>query len=269
VKITRIGGLAAAVVAALASPARGATPAMRDLDGKPCELWSRTATANLIVFFRTQQEHSLDGLKLFAQCEKEFTGKSVHWIAVAPSTAPDDEVRALVKETGIKMPVVRDPGDTIYNEYNIRLHPYVLLVDRRGEVVVREPFHQINYCDRVRARIKYALKEIDDAQLAALLDPPASITHTDAGVARRHYKFARKLLDLGQTAAALAEVEKSLSIVPTADAHALRGQLLAGDGQCGTAVAAFDSALSLDPTLAAAAEGRERCRKVAATGGGK
>jgi tetratricopeptide (TPR) repeat protein len=269
VTITRIGvGLAAAWLAALAGPAGAAGPgaAVRDLDGKPCELFSRSASANLIVFFRLQQEHSVEGLKAFAQCEREFAGKSVHWVAIAPSNAEDADIRAFVKETGIRMPVVRDAGDALYDQYGIRLHPYLVLLDSKGEVVVREPFHQINYCDRVRARIRYALREIDDAQLASVLEPPPSLTRTDAGVARRHYKYAKKLVDLGQAADALVEVEKSLAISPTADAYALRGQLLSGDGRCATAVASFDAALALEPTLAAAAEGRERCRKVAATG---
>ncbi len=267
--ITRIGvGLAAAALTVLAAPARagGPGPALRDLSGKPCELYSRSASVNLVVFFRLQQEHSLEGVKMFAECEREFAGKSVHWVAVAPGNAPDDEIRAFVKETGIRMPVIRDTGDVLYDQYGIRLHPYLILLDGKGEVVVREPFHQINYCDRVRARIRYALREIDDAQLAALLDPPASLTHTDSGVARRHYKFAKKLLDMGQAASALAEVEKSLAISPSADAYALRGQLLSAEGHCATAVASFDAALALEPTLAAAADGRERCRKVAATG---
>lgn len=266
-KITALGvGLAAALSLAAPASAAGPAPALRDLDGKPCELWSRSATANVVVFFRTQQEHSLDSLKDFAACEREFLGRSVHWIGVAPSDAPDAEIRDVVRQTGIRMPVVRDAGDALYGAFGVRLHPYLLLLDRKGEVVVREPFHEINYCDRVRARIRYALREISDAQLAAALDPPPSITHTDAGVAVRHAKYAAKLLALGRIPTALAEVEKSLAIAPTAEGYAVRGQVLAAEGQCGAAVASFDAALALEPTNAAAAEGRDRCRKLASTG---
>ncbi len=231
----------------------------RTFDGQKAELFSRKATTNVVVFFRPHQDHSVDALRAMAGCEKEFAAKPVHWVAVASESAAPEDVKGVVVQTGIRMPVVRDTGDAIYGALEIRLHPYVVVLDATGKVLAREPFRDIGYCDLVRGRIRYALREISDAELARIVDPPASETRTEEGVAKRHVNFARMLLKMGQAQEALDEVKKSLAISPTPDAYALQGQILAAQGQCAQAVPVFEAALRLDPGCAPALQGKKGC----------
>jgi tetratricopeptide (TPR) repeat protein len=234
---------------------------LRTLDGRRETLLARKALANVLVFFRPEHEHSLDTLKALARCEKEFGTKPVHWVALVSDTSSPDAVRAAVRESGIQMPVLWDAGDALYGKLEVRLHPFIFVLDGKGKVTAREPFLEINYCDVVRARIRRTLGEIGDAEVARALDPPASTTRTEEGVARRHLNLARQLVRIEQLDTALEEVKKSLALVPTAGAYALEGKILAAQGKCAAAVPVFEAALKMDPKDPVALEGKQGCAR--------
>jgi tetratricopeptide (TPR) repeat protein len=222
---------------------------------------SKKAAANVIFFFRTGQEFSEDALKAMGECEKEFAAKPVNWVAVVSDSEPPDAVRRAVAAAGIRMPVLVDGADALYGRLEIRLHPYTVILDKDRRVAVREPFHKIGYCDRIRAEIRFVLKEIDAEQLAKLENPEKGTFRVPGGVARRHLNYGRLLLEQKKWEKAMEQADKALAEGPLAAAHTLRGNALVGLGRCAEAVAAFDMALKLDPGEEAAKEGRRVCGK--------
>jgi tetratricopeptide (TPR) repeat protein len=232
---------------------------LHTLDGARDHFLAKGARANVFVFFRLQQEHSLDTMKDLARCEKEFAGKAVRFVGVVSGTWPAEEVKAFVRETGVSMPVLVDEGDALYGKLGIRLHPVIGIVDGQRKLTAFEPFRQINYCDRVKVRIRLALGEATEADVAKVDQPDQTVTHTDAGVARRHLNFARQLLRLRQHEKALDEVKKSLAFAPSADGYALQGEVLTALRRCPDALRAYDAALKLDPANAAARDGKKSC----------
>lgn len=229
------------------------------LDGKRDRLLARGPKVNVFVFFRPQQEHSLDTLKELATCEQEFAAKPVRFVGVVSDSWPADEVRAFVKEAGVRMTVLVDEGDALYGRLGIRLHPVIGIVDAKRTLAAFEPFRQINYCERVKVRIRYALGEVGAAEIAKVDEPARATTRTDDGVAKRHLNFARMLHRIQQEEKALEEVQKSLAMVPSAAAHALEGEILGALGRCPDALRAFDAALKIEPANAVALDGRKRC----------
>lgn len=232
---------------------------LRALDGKREPLVAKGVKANVFVFFRPQHERSLDTLKDLASCEKEFGAKPVRFVGLVSDSWPADEVRAFVRESGVRMPVLVDEGDALYGKLGIRLHPVIGIVDAKRRLVAFEPFRQINYCDRVKVRIRRVLGEATDADVARVDQPERATTRTDEGVARRHLNFARQLHRIQQEEKALEEVKKSLAFAPAADAYALQGEILAALGRCPDALRAFEAASNLDPANGAAMEGKKRC----------
>ena len=229
------------------------------LDGKRDHFLAPKVKANVFVFFRPEQEHSVDTLKDLAGCETEFAAKPVRFVGIVSDSYPADEVRALVKETGVRMTILVDEGDALYGKLGIRLHPVIGIVDAKRKLTAFEPFREINYCDRVKVRIHLLLGEATEADVAKVDQPERATTRTDDGVAKRHLNFARMLHKIQQDEKALEELQKSLAIVPSAAAFALQGEILAGGGKCPDALAAFDAALKIEPANAVAQEGRKRC----------
>ncbi len=232
------------------------------LGGGKDRLLAKGAKANVFVFFRPEQDHSVDTLKDLASCEKEFAGKPVRFVGVVSDSWPPDVVQALVRDTGVKMTVLVDRGDALYGALGIRLHPVIGIVDAKGKLVAFEPFREINYCERVKVRIRWLLGEVSEAEIAKVDEPARSpLPHSDEGVSKRHLNFARMLLKIGQPEKALDEVAKALAVQPSAAGHGLRGEILATLGRCPEAVAAFDVALKIEPANAVATEGKKRCVK--------
>lgn len=230
-------------------------------DGRKTPIASKKAAANVIVFFRTGQEFSEDALRAMAECEKEFAAKPVNWVGIVSDTEPADAVKALVAQAGVKMPVLVDAGDAFYGRLEVRLHPYTIILDKDRRVAVREPFHKISFCDRVRAQIRYVLKEGTAEEIAKLENPDKATFRIPGGVAKRHLNYGRLLLEQKKWEKALEQAEKALADGPLAPAYTLRGNALVGMGKCAEALAAFAEALKLDPDDQGAKEGRKACGK--------
>ncbi len=233
------------------------------LDG-PAASYLGRARANVFVFFRPGQDHSLDLLRRLAGCERDFAGKSVRWVAIVSDGPAPDEVRAFVREAGVRMPVLVDRGDALYGKLGVRLHPVLGIADAEHRLVAYEHFRKINMEDIVRARVRRLLGEIGDAELAAALDPPKATMPDDdvRFVAKRDVNLAKMLLARGNFEKALEAARKGQERDPTFSApHAVAGQALAGLGRCAEALAEFEAALRLDPRDAAAAEGRKSCAR--------
>lgn len=229
------------------------------LEGGKHLLLSGQALANVFVFFRPGQDHSLETLKAMNGCELEFAGKRVHWVAVVSSSWPAGEVEATVRESGIRMPVLVDVGDALYGRLGIRLHPAVLVADGKSRLVAYEPFHKLNYCDRIRAEIRFALGEMDRAEVASVENPERALFPDEmkGAVATRYVRmgevyFRAKLYDK-----AAAEARRGVERDPRhAPAQFLLGDALSAQGKCAEAASAYDAAVKIDAKLAAAAKAK-------------
>jgi tetratricopeptide (TPR) repeat protein len=232
------------------------------LDGSREMLLSRKAIANVFVFFRSSHDRSLKALRAMAACEKEFAGKPVRWVAVVSDSQARDEVRAVVAAAGIHMPVLVDEGDRLYGKLGVRLHPVVGIADDKGTLLDYLPFHQINYCDMIRVRIRHALAEVDLAAVERIDNPPKALfpNAVPGAVAKRRVKLGEMFLESRQWTKAVEQARIALEKEPAlVAAHALMGRALAGQGKCDEALSAFEQALRLDPRSASALEGRMRC----------
>jgi tetratricopeptide (TPR) repeat protein len=234
---------------------------LETIDGGKDRLLAKSAKANVFVFFRPEQERSVDTLKDLATCEKEFASKPVRFVGVVSDSWPADQVKALVRDTGVKMTVLVDRGDALYGALGIRLHPVIGIVDAKGRLAAFEPFREINYCERVKIRIRWLLGEVAEAEIAKVDEPARATTRTEDGVAKRHVNFARMLLKIGQPEKALEEVQKGIAVQPSAVAYALQGEILASMGKCPDAVRAFDAALKIEPANSVATLGKKSCAK--------
>ena len=224
-------------------------------------LLSARAKANLVVFFRTGQERSVDALAQLATCEKAFAGKAVHWVGVVSSSEDPGAVRSMVERSGIAFPVLVDQGDALYDRLGIRLHPMVAVVDARARLESMEMYRQIDYCEIIKARIRFLLGELDRAGLELVLDPPRSSMPGDdiRDVARRDVNLGRRQLKIKQYDKALSSARKALEKAPSAAAFALIGDVYAAQGRCPEALKQYAQALKLDPAEGSALAGQRAC----------
>jgi tetratricopeptide (TPR) repeat protein len=231
------------------------------LDGGRHSLFSGKALANVFIFFRPQQDHSMETLKAMAKCEKEFATRPVHWVAVVSSSWDLAEVKAMVAEAGLDMPVLIDKDDELYGRIGVRLHPAVGVANEKFQLIAYEPFHKINYCDRIRGKIRYALHEIDLAEVERTEHPPKALFPNEikGAVEHRHVRMGEEYIKKKDYDRAVQEARQVLAKNPTyAPAHVLLGDALAAQGRCTDAAASYGEAQKLDPK-ASPKVGTKRC----------
>jgi tetratricopeptide (TPR) repeat protein len=217
-------------------------------------LLSAGTQANVFIFFRPQQENSVKALKAIADCERAFAGKSVHWVAVVSSSWAAQEVRASVSLAGTHVPVLVDQGDALYGKLGVRLHPVVGVANEKFQLVAYEPFQDVNYCDRIKGQVRYALHEISQAELARADAPERALMPDEVkgAVSNRFIKMGEMYLGMEQYDKAAAEARKLLQGDPRyAPAHVLLGDALSSQGKCAEAKLAYQEAMKLSPQLVA------------------
>jgi tetratricopeptide (TPR) repeat protein len=234
---------------------------LKTLAGGKEKLLSNKAKANVFVFFRPAQDRSLDALKQMAACEKEFAGKPVRWVAVVSSTATPEEVQPMVAEAGIKMPVLIDEGDALYDRLGVRLHPMVGIADAKFKIIAFEQYRQIEYCDLIKGRIKVALGEMTEAELEKIENPEKSTLPGDDPMkkALRDVNMARRLFEIGQYQKAIDRAKKALEIAPVAKGFSLQADALSRLGKCPEAIQLADQALKMDPADKWASDAKANC----------
>src|ERR1035437_3139774 len=218
---------------------------------------------SVFIFLKPAQEHSNQVMVQTTECEKEMAGKPVHWCAVVSDRIPPAEVAAEVQASGITMPVLIDRGDALYGRFGVVLHPVIGITDQNRRLVAYQPFAKVNYEAFIRAQIRHALKEISDEDLAEVLKPTAAVLGGEASVAHRFFRLAEKQFQSTNYDRAITNINTSLEKNPTAEAHSLRGHILAAQGNRAEAMAAFEAALKLDPKDASALEGIKACKETA------
>jgi tetratricopeptide (TPR) repeat protein len=261
----------AAILAGVAAPAARAEAVetgqvlaeatLRTVDGRAAPLLERGAGATALVFFKAPHGRSEEALRLMAGCQGRLAGRPVRWVGVVPSDSVAAEVQAAVASSGVRLTVLVDEGDRLYAGLGMRMHPAVAVVDRTRRLVAFEPYHPVDYCGVVAARVRRALGEISDEEVSRALAPaPSQLPGQDpAGVARRHVSFGRKLLEAKAYAQAHENARKALEIAPVAAAWALEGEIFAAEGRCEDAARAFAAARKVDPRGAAAPAGAAPC----------
>lgn len=223
---------------------------MPTLDGRS-EMLLGPARANVFVFFRAGQDHSAEALAQMATLEAELAGKPVRFVGIASAGDPRDELRAMVKEAGVRMPVLLDEGDALYGELGVSLHPSIGIADGGQRLAAYQPFRKVNFLDLTRARVQRVLGEIGEAQLAAVLEPPAA----PVAVQRAHARasLSRKLLAAGAVDAAVESARRGIELDPSyGPAHAALSEALARSGKCAEAERAAAEARRLGTATAPA-----------------
>ena len=130
------------------------------------------------------------------------------------SSDPPADVSAAVAQAGIRMPVLVDEGDALYERLGIRLHPMVGIADAKLVLLALEPYRQIEYCDVIKTRIRILIGEADQAALDKVLNPEKSpLPGADlAKKAMRDVNMARRLYEIGQYAESVKFAQRAVGV---------------------------------------------------------
>lgn len=215
--------------------------------GKP-QPYLTKSPVTVFFFFTPGTKNGQLALKKLGELEKEFGGKAVSWVALVSGSANVTEAQRDAAEASLAAPLLRDEGDELYGALGIALTPVVGIADAQHRLLAYLPFHKLQYQDFIRAWVRFALGEFDQAQLdRAIQPPPLLLEGGEVDVATRYLRLAQKQRERGELDKALANTRKSLEHAELPTANALLGALLAVQGSCSDARPAIEAALSVEP----------------------
>jgi len=235
-------------------------PTLQALEGPAAPLVDPAQRVSVFVFVRPDQDHSREALEQLAACQQELGSRPVRWAAVVSDRHEAARVHELVDGSGFRGPVLFDPGDAVYGSLGVSLHPSAGVAGGDLRLAAYQPFEKLRFAPLVCARVRHALGEIDDDELARIVHPVLAEEDDATAGARRKIAYARVLLEKGKADRAVEQARAAVEQAPElADAHAVLGDALAASGDCPAARSAYDRALELDPAHEAARTGRQRC----------
>jgi len=216
--------------------------------------------STVLFFFRPHQERSRAAMQELGPCLSEFADKAVHLVGVVSDSEVLSDVSTLVHETGFSAPVLVDTGDALYGSLALAMHPVVAVIGPDHKLTAFEPYRTIDFCAVLRSRMHLLLGDISESQMQHTLSPERVSESGQTQVARRYRAMAAMLFNSKSYEKALASVRQSLEHDPKlASANTLLGQILAAQGHCAQARAAFEQALALDATLSPASQSSSSC----------
>lgn len=254
--------LARALAVAFAEAGKKLDPVeLPALAGGKAPLVSRSAKVNVFLFFRADQDRSIEALRQLAACDRELGAKGVRIVGVVSGSTPAATVRAAVSAAGASFPVLLDEGDKVYEALQVRMAPVAGVSDGAGVLQAMEPYRQLDFGDVIRARVRFALGEIDRAALEAVLNPAAAPLPGDDPLAkaRRDVKMARRLIEFGQLEAAVKQGRKALEQAPIPEAFPVLALAYAKLGRCADAKKMLDQAQAALPQSPELPEARSLC----------
>jgi tetratricopeptide (TPR) repeat protein len=225
------------------------------------QLLTAGARATVLAFVRTGQERSLDALKAMARCEQELAARPIRFVAVFSGETQPEQALSMAGQAGVRMPLLLDGGDALYQRLGVRNHPVVFLLDASHAVASFEQYRQIDYCEVIKARLRFLLGELDEAGLRRVLEPARNTMPGEdpLDVSKRDVNLGRRQLEIKQYDKAMASARKALERAPSAGAFALMGDVHAARGDCPRALKQYQQALKLDPTERHALAGSRAC----------
>jgi tetratricopeptide (TPR) repeat protein len=211
---------------------------LEQLEGRPA----------VLVFWRPQQELSLEALRDLETLLEELGEDRLRVLAVDSARSSAQEVQAALAGEDLSFPVVLDPQRALYVQAGVIVSPTSLLLDADGVLRFKVASHPHQYRQVVRARLRYLLGDIDQKQMDQEIEPTILKIDHDLATAWRMYNLGRKLRGEGKPDEATAMFEKAVSEHPSMpEARCALGFMRLASGDLGAAAAHFQTALTYQP----------------------
>jgi tetratricopeptide (TPR) repeat protein len=211
---------------------------LEDLKGRPA----------VVVFWRPGQDLSRAALRDLEALVAELGAQRLAILAVDSAQSSVQEVQSALAGENLSYPVVLDPQRALYGPAGVIVSPTSFLLDPDGVLRFKVASHPPQYRQVVRARLRYLLGDIDQAQMDREIEPTVLKIDHDLAAAWRMYNLGRRLQGEGKPDEAIAQFEKAVSQYPSlAEARCALGFMRLASGDREAAAQHFQTALTYEP----------------------
>ncbi|MHC4413784.1 MAG: multiheme c-type cytochrome [Planctomycetota bacterium] len=202
----------------------------------------------VILFWRPQQELSLEALRDLGMVAAELGTERIRIVGVDSARSSAQEVQAALGGGDVSFPILLDPQRELYGRFAVIVSPTTFLVDAEGVLRFKVASHARHYSRIITARLRFLLGDIDEEQMNQEIEPTVLKIDHDLAAALRMYNLGRKLQGEGKPQEAVAMYEKAVSQYPSLpEARCALGFMRLTSGDLDAAAQHFQTALTYQP----------------------
>ena len=218
------------------------------LDGRSISLSEQKGKVVVLTYWKTDQARSLPALKDINTVAESFAKKGVTVITIIPDSDDQEKAKTILNENNFKFPVVLDSKRQIYSQYEIRVYPTTMVVDRKGKLSFAISSHPLNFQKQLSGHLGKTLGELDAAGLEKALATDQVADDPAAAKMNQFYNLALKFGKSDMMELAINHATKAVATQKTAlKAQILLGFLHLKNDDPDSARTVFENILQTDP----------------------
>jgi peroxiredoxin/regulator of sirC expression with transglutaminase-like and TPR domain len=230
---------------------------LQDTDGTEVSLDNLGDKVVVIIFWRAEQERSVEALAALQTIYTEFRDQGVEVLALSSEEGGLKPIGKIKQSKQLTFAMLYDKEQKLYGDYGVIGIPSTFVIDKEGKLSYYYPGYRDDYSRQIHGRLEVLLGKKTFDELQAELQPTEKSDLSEAEKkAGRYLKAGNRLLEKGMMELAMKQYEKAVQENPDIfEAHLHLGNIYLAQKKTEEANAAFSQAIKLKPKSAEAYTG--------------
>ena len=235
---------------------------LKALDAKTFSLSDSKGKVAIILYWRTDQERSLNALKALKQLFNIFSDQPVRILTITkdPDTTAIKEVQQSLQ---LPFPILRDPAEDVYSQFGVFVFPSTAIIDQKGIYRFHYGGYRDDYAEEIEGRVKVLLGLLSEKDLKVAGGQEVTLKTEEQKRARNHINLGKTLHARGMDEKAVLEFQKAVELDGSNfEGHILLGLLLLDQGETDEALKCLNTGMKLNPKSTVAKIGLGRAYRM-------
>jgi tetratricopeptide (TPR) repeat protein len=220
---------------------------LKALDDKTYSLSDSKKKVEIILYWRTDQDRSLNALKALKQLNNTFSDQPVRILAITKDT-DTSAIKEVTQSLNLPFPVLRDSKEEVYSQFGVFVFPSTAIIDQKGIYRFHYGGYRENYAKEVEDRVKVFLGLLSEKDLNVNEGQEVTLATEEQKRARNHINLGKTLHTRGMDDKAIMEFRKAVELDGfNPEGHILLGLLLLDQGETDEALRHLNTGMELDP----------------------
>jgi tetratricopeptide (TPR) repeat protein len=220
---------------------------LKAVDGKTYALSDSKGKVNIILYWRTDQERSLNALKALKELYVSFSDQPVRILAITKD-ADTSAIRDVKQSLNLPFPVLRDSKEEVYSQFGVFVFPSTAIIDQKGIYRFHYGGYREDYAKGLEDRVKVFLGLLSEKDLNVDEEQEVTLATEEQKRARNHINLGKTLHARGMDEKAIQEFQKAVELDRfNPEGHILLGLLLLDQGETDEALNHLNIGMELNP----------------------
>ena len=235
---------------------------LKDLEGKNYSLSESKGKVAIILYWRTDQERSLNALKALKQLSESFSNQPVRILTITKGS-DTSAIKEVKQSLELPFPILRDSREEVYSQFGVFVFPSTAIIDQKGIYRFHYGGFREDYAKEMEDRVKVLLGLLSEKDLKAAEGQEVTLATEEQKRARNHINLGKTLHKRGMDEKAMQEFQKAVELDGSnPEGHILLGLLLLDQGETDKALQDLTTGIDLDPKSAVAKIGLGRAYRM-------